>query len=82
MDIQRAVKDFVLRGQGLYHRLRMEGDSLSDLDLVTLREQLHLLDAEAAALQDRKDFESDGITFIFGHRRPQPAKQLTRRRAA
>ncbi len=82
MDIQQALKDFVSKGQGLYHRLRSEGDRLSDLDLVALREQLHLLDAEAAALQDRKEFEADGITFIFGNRRPQAAKQVGRRRVA
>lgn len=82
MDIQRAVKDFVGRGQDLYHRLRSDGDSLSDFDLVTLREQLHILDAEAGALQDRKDFESDGIRFIFGGRKRQDGTALVRRKAA
>ena len=63
MTIQRAVKDFIADSQSLYHQLRSNGGVVSDVDLVALREQLHLLDAEAALLQELKEFESDGLVF-------------------
>jgi hypothetical protein len=63
MTIQKAVKDFISDSQSLYHALRTNGEVLSDVDLVALREQLHLLDAEAAQLQELKEFESDGLVF-------------------
>jgi hypothetical protein len=50
MDIERAVDDFLLRGQNLFHHLRSEGESLSDLGLRILRVQLHILHVETARL--------------------------------
>lgn len=79
MDIQRAVTEFVSQGTGLYHRLRTKGETLSDVDLVTLREQLHILDVEAGHLQELKQIRSKGATFVFHGRRPHATKQLTRR---
>lgn len=82
MNIQRTVSEFIAQGKSLYHHLRSDGESLSDVELVALREQLHILDAEAGHLQDRKEFESEGSLFLFDGRRPQTAKQLSRRKAA
>jgi hypothetical protein len=56
MDIQRAVSEFVSKGKGLFHLLRSKGEALSDVDLMTLREQLHILDTEADHLQNLKQF--------------------------
>jgi hypothetical protein len=81
MSIQRAVSDFMTHSQNLYHRLRSNGEALSDVELMALREQLHLLDTEAGHLQDLK-FRSEGTHFIFDGRRPHDAKQLSRRKAA
>ena len=50
MDIERAVGDFVSNGKDLFHGLRSEGQSLSDLALGMLRPQLHILTVEAARL--------------------------------
>jgi hypothetical protein len=50
MDIERAVDDFVSRGKNLFHHLRSEGESLSDLGLRILRVQLHILHVETARL--------------------------------
>ena len=58
MDIRRAVSEFVSQGTGLFHRLRSKGEALSDVDLVTLREQLFILDAEADHLQNLKQSRS------------------------
>ena len=58
MDIRRAVSEFVSNGTGLFHRLRSKGAALSDVDLVTLREQLHILDTEADHLQNLKQSRS------------------------
>lgn len=82
MSLQRAVNEFISQGKNLYHRLRTEGETLSDVQLVALREQLHILDAEAGHLQELKEFESDTTPFIFNGRRPQAAKPLSRRKAA
>jgi len=71
MDMQHLVKQFVSESKNLYRKLRSHGEELSDLDLVALREQLHILDSEAGHLQDLK---SDGITFMFHGRRPQSNK--------
>ena len=76
MDIQRLVKQFVSDTQNLYRKLRTQGEQLSDLDLMTLREQLHILDTEAGHLQDLK---SDGVTFMFHSRKPQSAKPFVRK---
>jgi ribosomal protein S2 len=76
IDLQRAVKQFVSDTQNLYRKLRIHGEQLSDLDLMTLREQLHILDTEAGHLQDLK---SDGVTFMFHGRKPQTAKASVRK---
>jgi hypothetical protein len=78
MDMQRLVKEFISNGKNLYRKLRTHGEELSDLDLVALREQLHILDSEADHLQDLK---SDGITFMFHGRRPQSDKPFVRKAA-
>jgi hypothetical protein len=62
MDIRRAVSEFVSQGKGLFHQLRSKGEALSDVDLVTLREQLHILDTEADHLQNIKHFRSKNST--------------------
>ncbi|ALA58322.1 hypothetical protein [Nitrospira moscoviensis] len=79
MSIQRAVKDFIAGSRSLYRQLREDGEGLSDVDLVALREQLHLLDAEAGDLQDRKEFGSADALFLFDGRRPSAAKPVGRR---
>jgi hypothetical protein len=79
MSIQRAVHEFIAESRALYRQLREEGETLSDVDLVALREQLHLLDAEAGELQDRKEFGSADALFLFDGTRPHAAKQLSRR---
>ena len=76
MDIQRLVQDFISNGKNIYRKLRTQGEQLSDLDLVALREQLHILDTEAGHLQDLK---SDGVTFMFHGRRPQSGKPSFRK---
>ena len=53
MDIERAVEDFVDKGKDLFRRLRSEGESLSPLDLLILRTQLHILTVEAARLKSK-----------------------------
>ena len=58
MDIRRAVSEFVSHGTGLFHRLRSKGEALSDVDLVTLREHLYILDEEADHLQNLKQSRS------------------------
>ena len=78
MDMQRLVKEFISNGKNLYRKLRTHGEELSDLDLVALREQLHILDSEADLLQYLK---SDGITFMFQGRRPQSDKPFLRKAA-
>ena len=54
MDIERTVGDFVSKGRDLFHRLRSEGQSLSDLALGMLRTQLHILTVETARLNHAK----------------------------
>jgi len=76
MDMQHLVKEFISNGKNLYRKLRTHGEELSDLDLVALREQLHILDSEAGHLQDLK---SDGITFMFHGRKPQSDKPFVRK---
>jgi hypothetical protein len=78
MDIQRLVKQFISDGKNLYRKLRTHGEGLSDLDLVALREQLHILDTEADQLQDLK---SDGVTFMFHGRKPQSDKTFLHKTA-
>ena len=78
MDMQHLVKQFISDSEDLYRKLRSHGEELSDLDLLALREQLHILDSEAGHLQDLK---SDGITFMFHGRRPQSDKPHVRKLA-
>ena len=78
MDMQHLIKQFISDGKSLYRKLRSHGEELSDLDLVALREQLHMLDTEAGHLQDLK---SDGITFMFHGRKPQSDKPYMRKSA-
>ena len=79
MRTQRAVSEFIAQGKNLYHQLRSEGEAISDVELVDLREQLHILDAEAGHLQELKEFDSDALPFIFDGKRPQASKALNRR---
>jgi len=79
MSIQRAVNEFVSQGKDLYRQLRSNGATLSDVDLMTLREQLHILDAEAGHLQDLKEGEVEDSHFLFNGKRPQAPKPLSRR---
>ena len=79
MSIQDAVSEFMSQGTTLYHRLRSYGEALSDVELMALREQLHLLDMEAGHLQELKEFESDESSFIFHGDKSHTAKQLSRR---
>ncbi|HET8721989.1 MAG TPA: hypothetical protein VFM24_08170 [Nitrospira sp.] len=76
MDMQHLVKQFVSDSKNLYRKLRSHGEELSDLDLLALREQLHILDSEAGHLQDLK---SDGISFMFHGRRPLSEKSHVRK---
>jgi len=43
MDMQHLVKQFISDSKNIYRKLRSRGEELSDLDLVALREQLHIL---------------------------------------
>ena len=52
MDMQHLVKQFISDSKNIYRKLRSRGEELSDLDLVALRELLHILDTEACHLQD------------------------------
>ena len=75
MDIRRSVTQFVTHGKGLFQQLRSDGEALSDVDLVTLREQLHILDTEAGHLQDLKEFRSEISSFIFADKQSSSVKQ-------
>jgi hypothetical protein len=56
MRIMHVVSEFLLKGKDLYQRMRSsEGATLSTGDLRVLREQLQLLDAEAANLLNKKE---------------------------
>ncbi len=79
LTIQRAVQDFIARSKGLYQQLRSDGGAISDVDLVSLREQLHILDREAGELQERKEFESELSPFVFDGKRSHTVKPLNRR---
>jgi hypothetical protein len=78
MNIQRAVNEFVSESQGLYQLLRSKGEAISDVDLMTLREQLHILDTEAGHLQDLKPSGTDGGDCHFNDKRLHAAKQSGR----
>ena len=59
MNIRRSVSEFVSQSNDIFHQLRSEGEILSDVDLVTLREQLFILDMEADHLQNLKPPRSE-----------------------
>ena len=54
MDIERAVDDFVAKGRELFHRLRSEGETLSDCGLKLFQNQLHILTVEGYRLKHLK----------------------------
>ncbi|HEY6085838.1 MAG TPA: hypothetical protein VIU63_10610 [Nitrospira sp.] len=63
MDIRSAVSEFVSRGKELLDRLHSdEHKMLTGVDLHILRVQLHLLDNEAATIQNLQYARSKGIT--------------------
>ena len=74
--MQHLIRQFVTDSKNFYRKLRSHGEELSDLDLLALREQLHILDSEAGHLQDLK---SDGISFMFHGRRPLSDKAHARK---
>jgi hypothetical protein len=82
MDIRRALIEFVSQGKGLFHRLRSKGEALSDVDLVTLREQLYILDTEADHLQNLKQFRSRNSTPSTTKRHVPPSMPRSHHRAA
>ena len=56
MPLMQLVSEFLLKGKELCQRLRStEGTTLSRGDLHLLREQLQLLDTEAANVLNKKD---------------------------
>lgn len=82
MDIRRAVNEFVSQGKGLFHRLRSKGEALSDVDLMTLREQLHILDTEADHLQNLKQFRPKNTTSASMKGHMPPSMSRSQHRAA
>jgi hypothetical protein len=78
MDMQQTLKQFISDSKNLYRKLRTHGEQLSDLDLLALREQLHILDTEAGHFQDLK---SDGVTFTFHGRKPHSDRSFVGRAA-
>jgi hypothetical protein len=69
--VQYAVKEFIAQSKSLYHDLRSDGQALSDVDLVALREQLYILDAEAGRLQDCKESGSGDAVLCFTDKHPR-----------
>ena len=59
MDISRAVDEFVSLGCPLYHQLRVEGQTLSKLELHILLAQLDVLQIEATRLRDQNPTHHD-----------------------
>jgi hypothetical protein len=56
MPLMQLVTEFLLKGKELCKRLRStEGTTLSKGDLQLLREQLEVLDTEAANLLEQKE---------------------------
>ena len=51
MDLTAAIRNFVSVGRELFHLLRAEGQSVSELDLHILRAQLHVLQLETLLLK-------------------------------
>jgi hypothetical protein len=82
MDIRHAVIEFVSQGKALFHRLRAKGQDLSDVDLVTLREQLYILDSEADHLQNLKQFRSRNSTSSAIKHHLPPSISRSQHRAA
>lgn len=71
MNIQRSVSRFVAQSNDIFHQLRSKGEILSDVDLVTLREQLYILDTEADHLQNLKQPRSEMSRLIPAGRVPR-----------
>ena len=55
MDLSEVVKVFVMYGQELCILLRRQGSELSELDLHSLKAQLHLVEMEATNCQTFKE---------------------------
>lgn len=68
MNIRHSVSEFVSQSNDIFHRLRSEGKVLSDVDLVTLREQLFILDMEADHLQNLKQARSETSSSVTSGR--------------
>ena len=81
MNLHREVNQFISHGKSLYQRLRANGQALSDVDLVSLREQLFILDKAAGHLQESKEFQfdSDEPFIIFHDEKPHLDKHMNRR---
>ena len=58
MDVNRAVSEFVNQGKDLHHLLRLDGNELSEAELVALSAQLHLLKIEIAMIRSSKRFQA------------------------
>ncbi|HEY7532654.1 MAG TPA: hypothetical protein VH681_07700 [Nitrospiraceae bacterium] len=58
MDVRHAVTQFVAQGRDLYRQLHSEGEHLTNVELVMLRVQLHILDTEAIRLQGQHQLKS------------------------
>ena len=54
MDLREAVKNFVSETKNVMEWLRVEGETLSRVDLHILEVQLYLLQKEVARWKDRK----------------------------
>jgi hypothetical protein len=75
MHIRRAVNEFMSQGNGLFQQLRSNGEVLSDVDLVALREQLHILDTQADHLQNLKQSRPERAPFIANRKRQADTSQ-------
>ena len=62
MDLQSTVSDFVIQAKNLCQTLQaVKIETLSALDLHNLRVQLHLLDTEAATMQNLLFAKAKGL---------------------
>jgi hypothetical protein len=78
MDMQHLVKQFISDSKNLYRKLRSHGEELSDLDLVALREQLHMLDTRPAIPGSQVGWHH----FTFHGRRPELISHTFARRCS
>jgi hypothetical protein len=60
MDIRTAARDFVANGQDFLHRLRTDGEKLSEEDLASLSTHLHELSVNVQRLQNLLLFKARG----------------------